>query len=239
MCYIFTLEIDAASCIITFISSLFLGMEYGILIGVGISIGSLLMKTLAPPLIPDIIEDPVTGIRCLYITPVHSGVNFPSVDHISSTVQKLSLKHRSCRVIVLDFSQWKTYDYTAATTLLSLVKGLKKNGKVFIFTHCSDEWNNALKIAGLAHPPTIQGGRESLSDYLKKNIQPVIALELGLDNLKADVNGGANGVHVGHITLYPDRDLHRSNPSLEEGESSASETSEVTVTTTNSAKGLV
>jgi MFS superfamily sulfate permease-like transporter len=208
---------DAFACIVTFISSLFLGMEYGILVGVGISIGSLLLKSLKPELTPEVAEDNLTGIKYLYITPSNSGVNFPSVDHISSTIQKLSLKHKKCRVIVLDFQQWTSYDYTTANTLLSLVKGLKKNGKIFIFTHCNEEWVTVLKLAGLAHPPALTGGKEELSEYLKKNIQPVIAL---------DLEGFKGG--------------HRSNPSLNEGEGSSEASEEGSIaTTTNSAKELV
>lgn len=201
-------------------------MEYGILIGVGISVGALLLKTLKPELQPEIREDEQTGIRYLYVTPSNSGVNFPSVDHISSTIQKLSLKHKKCRVIVLDFCQWTTYDYTAANTLLSLVKGMKKNGKIFVFTHCNAEWVSVLKLAGMSLPPAVSGGQAELSEYLKKNIQPVIALDLGLDSVKC--------VSKCNVPEGGDRELYRSNPSLSEGESEGS-----VVTTTNSSKGLV
>lgn len=213
---------DAVACLITFISSLFLGMEYGILIGVGISIGSLLLKTLKPELIPEIRQDSSTGIQYLHIKPTSSGVNFPSADHISSTIQKLSLKHKFCRVIVLNFSQWTAYDYTAANTLLSLVKGLKKNGKIFIFTDCSAEWISVLKLAGLSHPPVVAGGEVELSSYLKNSIQPVIALDLGLPGESSGKNGDLR---------------HRPNPCPSEGGSSSENSSEMT--TANSKQGLV
>ncbi len=68
-----------------------------------------------------------------------------------------------------------------------------------------------------------------MSEYLRKNIQPVIQLDLGLDTVKC-VNGS--------ILNTTDRNLmQRSNPSLSGADSSTSDSSEIT--TTNSAKGLV
>jgi len=196
-------------------------------------VGSLLVKALKPELHPEVKEDGATGIKYLLITPSSTGVNFPSVDHISSTVQKLSLKHKTCRVIILDFSHWTTYDYTAANTLLSLVKGLKKNGKIFIFTNCSDDWVSVLKMAGLSHPPTVSGGESELSEYLRKNIQPVIALDLGPSD------GKGSGMAIDQSRLGGRVILHASiNPCPSEG-STCSTTSASEVTTANSCNGLV
>ena len=87
-----------------------------------------------PEIVPELKTGEESGVK--YLIKPESGMNFPSVDHISSTIQKLSLKHKSTRVIVLNFSNWSAYDYTAANTLLSLLKGMKKNGKILIFADC-------------------------------------------------------------------------------------------------------
>jgi len=109
-----------------------------------------------------------------------------------------------------------------------LVKGMKKNGKIFVFTDCSQEWVGVLGLAGLSHPPTVPSAE--LSEYLRRQIQPVIALDLGLDSVKCVENGGG-------VRFVAGGDLvHRSNPSLSDSSSSENGSE---ATTTNSAKGLV
>lgn len=80
---------DFLSCLATFVASLLLGMEYGIMLGVALSLGVLLLKSLKPGLDPELRHDPVSDIHFLYAKPDRSGLNFPSVDYIRSSVAKL------------------------------------------------------------------------------------------------------------------------------------------------------
>ncbi|OXA64562.1 Sodium-independent sulfate anion transporter [Folsomia candida] len=181
-------KMDAIACLITFACSLFLGMEYGIVIGVCISVGGILLKSLKPELTPEIRTDSRTGINYLVITPSKSGIHFPSIDHVSSTIQKLCLKHKSCRVIVLNFCHWSSYDYSGASTFVSLVKGMKKNGRMLLFMNCSPEWVKVLGLAGLQNVPAISGDKEEadLSAHLsrldKEELQGIDSQAIGVSN---------------------------------------------------------
>lgn len=153
----------------TFIAAMGLGMEYGILVGVGVSVGALLLKSLRPHLDLDMTYDPVTNIDYITITP-ENGLNFPSVDHITTTVQKLTLKQKECRLIIIDFTKWLVLDYTGANTFVLLSKGLKKNNKTLAFMNCNDAWINSFKIAGMSDPPLITG-EDNISKFIQDKIK--------------------------------------------------------------------
>ncbi|CAL8112209.1 unnamed protein product [Orchesella dallaii] len=161
-------KIDCIACIITFIASMFLGMEYGILIGVVVSVGALLLKSLRPALKTELKVERSTGVDYILVTP-EAGLYFPSVDHIITQVQKLTLKNKECSVVLLDFSQWTACDYTAATTLVSLNKGLKKNEKILGFLNCSPVWVHNFKVAGLKEPPLVH--QASISTFIREKMK--------------------------------------------------------------------
>ncbi len=132
-----------------------LGMEYGILVGVAVSLGSLLLRSLRPKLISQIKSDALSKMDYILVQPNSHGLYFPSVDHITNSIQKLTLKHKEIQLIILDFSKWSCCDFTSASTLVSVYKGMEKNGKDLVFLNCSEFWINSFKIAGLENPPLI------------------------------------------------------------------------------------
>lgn len=79
---------DLFSFLVTFISSVLFGMEYGIMIGVGVSLAILLLKSLKPGLNSELRIDPGTGISFIYAKPDY-GLHFPSVDYIRTSLAKL------------------------------------------------------------------------------------------------------------------------------------------------------
>lgn len=158
---------DALACLVTFIASVCLGMEYGIMVGVGVSIGALLLRSLRPELRSSLKTEPVTGQAYILMQPSH-GLNFPSVDHITTSILKQTLKHKEIQLVLLDFSKWANCDYTAASTLVSVHKGMKKNGKTLAFLNCSEVWMEVLKIAGLGNPPIVRNEDHDLARYIKE-----------------------------------------------------------------------
>lgn len=155
-------EVDFLACIITFIASMAFGMEYGIIIGVGVSIGALLLRSLRPKLISQLKSDPLTKVEYILVSP-SNGLYFPSVDHITNSIQKLTVKHKDIELIVINFSKWSACDFTGASTLVSVYKGMKKNGKSLVFLNCSKFWINAFNTVGLENPPVIHHE----NDYFK------------------------------------------------------------------------
>lgn len=143
-------------------------MEYGILVGVGITVGVLLLKSLRPQLKLLLKYDSKTSTEYVLMTP-ENGLNFPSVDHITTTIQKLTLKCKECCFIIIDFTKWTEMDYTGANTFALISKGLKRNGKTLAFMNCGETWINAFKIAGMSDPPLICG-KHNISLFIQDNM---------------------------------------------------------------------
>lgn len=137
------------------------------MVGVGVSIGALLLRSLRPELSSCLKTEPVTQQDYILMQPSH-GLNFPSVDHITTSILKQTLKHKEIQLVLLDFSKWANCDYTAASTLVSVNKGMKKNGKTLAFLNCNDVWIEVLKIAGLGSPPLVRNEDQDLTRYIKE-----------------------------------------------------------------------
>ena len=165
---------DVLTCIITFIGSVFLGMEYGIVIGVGISVAALLIQTLRPPMGPLLKVDEQTGLKYLLVKPEH-GLKFPSIDHLRTQVNKATYRYQNIRIIVIDMERWTTWDYTAINSLVALVRGTKKIQISLIFLHCGAEWTKAFEAAGLKNPPCC-GSDSHLSDFLAETVKPRLSV---------------------------------------------------------------
>jgi len=163
---------DAIACIVTFISSLLLGMEFGIIIGVAISLASLLYSSLRPKIDFSLLttrsSEPGVddNFPYLLITPARSSpaMTFPCVDHISSSIQKLAVKHskKSVKVLVLDCSSWQSLDYTAATSLVSVIKGLRKNGQTLLLLNMNQSCVDVLVFAGLCSDSSLVHGNSNM-----------------------------------------------------------------------------
>jgi len=129
------------------------------------------MRLLKPKVHEHIRTDEFTGTKYFMITP-EAGLIFPSVDFVRTRMQKLGLKHKSIKTYFLNFEKWTQVDYTAATALVSLVKGFEKNHKSIQFINCSGSWVEVLQNAGLSAPPVLD--QKDIQDYLRKSVTNVI-----------------------------------------------------------------
>ncbi|XP_021952022.1 sodium-independent sulfate anion transporter isoform X2 [Folsomia candida] len=178
-------RMDFLSCLATFVASLLLGMEYGIMLGVALSLGVLLLKSLKPGLDPELRHDPVSDIHFLYAKPDRSGLNFPSVDYIRSSVAKLATQFPSVPIIVLSFQKWDTFDYTVVLALTSLVTLLKSEyGKELVYVDCSPGWIHAFAAASTPKSENSDSGPATpvsfsdLGDFLQTKNHVAAPLEL-------------------------------------------------------------
>ncbi|CAL8137914.1 unnamed protein product [Orchesella dallaii] len=158
-------KLDAVFCLVTYICALMLGMEYGIMIGVATSLAVLLIKLLKPQLNTQVYTDEYLKVKYVFVRP-DPGINFPSVDHIRTSITKLLRKYQEINIIAVNFEKWPTFDYTAITALISLAKLFKKEGKVLIFVNLSAEWEEALAAAGLSD--ILCCAEIELIDYVRK-----------------------------------------------------------------------
>jgi len=183
-------ELDLIACLLTFITCILLGEEYGIIVGVGISTGGILMRLLKPKVQENIRTDEFTGTEYFMITP-DSGLVFPSVDFVRTRMQKLGQKHKSIKTYFLNFEKWTQADYTAATALVFLVKGFEKNHTSLQFINCSESWVEVLQNAGLSAPPLLD--QKDIHDYLRKSVMNVT---LNLQNAEMIITSPPNlGTH--------------------------------------------
>lgn len=140
---------DAVACIVTFTCAITLGMEYGIMIGVITSIAVILIKMLRPHIHLDVYNEESTNTKYILVKP-DSGMNFPSVDYIRSSISKITGKqHQNISILALNLERCDALDYTSVTALTSLVKSCHREEKTIIFVNLSRKWEAALKDAGL------------------------------------------------------------------------------------------
>jgi sodium-independent sulfate anion transporter 11 len=168
-------EIDLIACLVTFLASIILGMEYGIIIGVAISIGAILMKSLKPKVSEEMKTEETCSLKYFLITP-ESGLLFPSVDFVRTRINKLSLKYKSVKYFFINFEKWTQVDYTAATSLVSLLKGFENNGKAVRFINCSERWVQVLQDAGCSKPPVIAWN--DVTEFIKKANASTVTLNV-------------------------------------------------------------
>ncbi|ESO97389.1 hypothetical protein LOTGIDRAFT_231568 [Lottia gigantea] len=119
-------KLDLAILIITFLSSLGIGIEYGILVGVGISVLSVLYP-LARPRVAFTSQD-----GFIICTP-DQGMKFPSAEYISEKIVDRAHSGTNNRSVIFDFRHISSIDYSAVMSLRELISDLKRfNLKVAI-----------------------------------------------------------------------------------------------------------
>jgi len=137
--------------LITFVVSLFVGMEFGMMIGVGISIMQLLYNLMSAKLTYELRRDEYTNVDYILIGQ-SVGLRFPSVDLIRKYINKSTLRYPSTVCVVIDCKYWTSLDFTAALGIASLTKSLRAQGKYLILLNLGEfeeNWRKALVIAGL------------------------------------------------------------------------------------------
>ncbi|ESP01400.1 hypothetical protein LOTGIDRAFT_212898 [Lottia gigantea] len=113
-------KIDLVPLIITFISSLVIGIEYGIMVGIGLSL-LMLLYPLARPKLKYINQGNI-----LVVQP-NQGMNFPSAEFISETIVQKATEGGSNRSVIFDCCHIYNIDYSAILGLKELVIDLEKN----------------------------------------------------------------------------------------------------------------
>jgi MFS superfamily sulfate permease-like transporter len=175
---------DVLACLITFFSAIFFGMEYGILLGVVTSIGIFLIRPVQPKIQwnqvdffktaaignTPVSEDTSDNEGYLLMTP-ESGFSFPSVDFIRTSINETIFRFPGYKYLIIDCQNMISLDYTAATALAALCKGLKKSRRHLLFFNCNSRWPEVFKNVGLTDFQTIAfHDLDKLEVYIKSKL---------------------------------------------------------------------
>lgn len=133
--------------------------------GVAISVMKLLRRHLFPKVFYAEMDEPSTKLKYVLIKP-NAGLSFAGVNHVTTKVQKLVLKYKNINVFVIDFSNWKACDYSAAVTITSLYEGLEENGKSLLFSNCNEKWIQALENVGMRNISNVNCVEQEMSRIL-------------------------------------------------------------------------
>jgi sodium-independent sulfate anion transporter 11 len=144
-------KIDFLCFTVTFLCSLFFGMEYGIGAGVGVSVLIILLKSMRPSLRIHLLTDRVTRVKYMLLKP-DQGFYFPSVDYVRDSINKYARRYLNYPVIVIQCDKWTRWDYTAVNTMIGLSKSLEKSGRTLILYRNSQSWADAIHTFGVKKP---------------------------------------------------------------------------------------
>jgi len=157
----------------SFFASIFLGMEYGILIGVLFSCGAHLYRSRFPRVEEKKLkksEDPISSH--IEIRPQVDGLSFFSAPHVLTMVTDIIEAHPACTHITINCDQMDTScDYTVVISLVALYKSMGKCGKVVDFCNCDPKLTAALEESAVPIQQVRSKGlpRKSLNNEICKD----------------------------------------------------------------------
>ncbi|XP_060653842.1 sodium-independent sulfate anion transporter isoform X1 [Drosophila nasuta] len=122
---------------ITFVMSLAIGVEIGLLLGVGADVAFLVYRAARPVLSVSKLQT-INGMSYILIRPKHSSLYFPAIEWVRSGISKALSTHGTAPV-VLDCAHVHDFDFTAARGMGSLYKELAKaNVPLFLMSAHKD-----------------------------------------------------------------------------------------------------
>ncbi|KAH8405048.1 hypothetical protein KR222_005641 [Zaprionus bogoriensis] len=122
---------------ITFVMSLAVGVEIGLLLGVGADVAFLVYRAARPVLSVSKLQT-VNGLSYILIRPKHSSLYFPAIEWVRTGISKALSTHGTAPV-VLDCAHVHDFDFTAARGMGSLHKELAKaNVPLFLMSAHKD-----------------------------------------------------------------------------------------------------
>ncbi|XP_071639580.1 sodium-independent sulfate anion transporter isoform X1 [Temnothorax longispinosus] len=141
---------------LTLVPSVFLGLEYGILIGIVVNLAALLYFT-ARPSVQTKIEQ-IEGETVIVVIP-EEAIAFPAAERLRANIMKLS-GESECNVM-LDCKNLKRLDVTVAKNVKLLGKDLSVRGQTIVCCNCCENVNAVLKVVA----PELLNVKEDRNNY--------------------------------------------------------------------------
>ncbi|XP_077278006.1 sodium-independent sulfate anion transporter isoform X2 [Temnothorax americanus] len=142
--------------VLTLVPSVFLGLEYGILIGIVVNLAALLYFT-ARPSVQTKIEQ-IEGETVIVVIP-EEAIAFPAAERLRANIMKLS-GESECNVM-LDCKNLKRLDVTVAKNVKLLGKDLSARGQTIVCCNCCENVNAVLKVVA----PELLNVKEDRNNY--------------------------------------------------------------------------
>ncbi|XP_055861214.1 sodium-independent sulfate anion transporter-like isoform X3 [Biomphalaria glabrata] len=150
-------KFDLVPYFITFICSLLVGIEYGILIGVGISLVMILYPTARPKI------EYTYRPGVVIVTPTQ-GLNFPAAEYMESRALEKSLNGDDApRHIVLNMEHMTDLDYTAIQSLKTLQVDCGLHNVMLVLTNGQSRVTERIQSANLKNVSMFETISEALT----------------------------------------------------------------------------
>lgn len=134
-------KIDFFVMMLTLVPCVFLGLEYGILIGIVVNLISLLYYSARPSIEMKI--EQIEGETVIVVIP-EEAIAFPAAERLRTNIMRFSGENE-CNVI-LDCKNLKRIDVTIAKNIKLLAKDLSVRGQSIVCSNCCESVNAILKI---------------------------------------------------------------------------------------------
>ncbi|KAK3696281.1 hypothetical protein RRG08_027719 [Elysia crispata] len=150
-------KLDLIPLFVTFIGSLTIGIEYGILVGIGVS----LLMLLYPIARPKVKYTLTSG--ALVVTPAQ-GVNFPAAEHIELKAMEKAKVDGKMRHIILNMEHLSDLDYTAIQSIKSLMADCELAGMRLILAGGMISVREKLQTANVKNLVLVDSVNDALSE---------------------------------------------------------------------------
>lgn len=126
-------KIDLIPLLVTFVTCLMWGLEWGILLGIVVNLSMLLFSIATPSVKVALIPPGKQHGGYVLVTPAH-GISYPSTSHIRAAIRKAGLKQAGGSVpVVIDCTFIDMADYTSAKGIKGMVEDFQLRGQTLIF----------------------------------------------------------------------------------------------------------
>ncbi|KAH8239124.1 hypothetical protein KR032_001126 [Drosophila birchii] len=174
---------------ITFVLSLAVGVEIGLLLGVGADVAFLVYRAARPVLSVSKLQTS-NGVNYILIRPKHSSLYFPAIEWVRSGISKALTTHGTAPV-VLDCAHVHDFDFTAARGMGSLKKELAKANVPLFLMSAHKDIGVILKESTNIDFPTIDSP-DDLESILEQTPDYVLHLQVSAPLVESRyVNCGA------------------------------------------------
>ncbi|KAK9509028.1 hypothetical protein O3M35_006442 [Rhynocoris fuscipes] len=143
-----TKKVDLVPFTVTFLACLFLGLEYGVLVGITVNLLFILYQSARPSVTLQWVW--VSDSEVLLVTPTQSLV-FPATDYIREVILQTCVTKNSMAMVIIDGTHIHYIDSTMAKGLKMIVDDLSVRGQEAVFWR----WKEAAMFTVLGFDPEL------------------------------------------------------------------------------------
>lgn len=144
-------KIDLIPWIVTFVCSLCIGIEYGIIIGVGVSLLFLLYPWATPKFQINFVQITDDANHGTVVITLNQGLAFPGIERFKDKVYAKALSEDHSKSVVLDFSYIANADFTAVEGMHQLLEDFAKRKRKIVVCNLRPEILDTFTRAKLKH----------------------------------------------------------------------------------------